>query len=196
MKNYRGLIEINECERCGYNEFKSCLHVHHIDENHNNNDSSNLIVLCANCHWGLHHNEWSIIEFLGIEKLTSITNKSMNELVSDIEYYELNENDCKSKEIILNALFSPCTSKQLFEIVKTKGYKGKYKTVTSLLVRYQKAGFIKKMNNTKPIIYGLTEFGKENARNPKLFRVKGICSNLGEFESLQELKKDNLSWYF
>jgi len=58
--NYRTLVKIEKCERCGYSELKSSLHVHHIDEDHTNNEISNLIVLCANCHHGLHHNQWSI----------------------------------------------------------------------------------------------------------------------------------------
>jgi len=58
--NYRTLIKIEKCARCGYDEIKSSLHVHHIDEDRTNNNTSNLIVLCANCHHGLHHNQWSI----------------------------------------------------------------------------------------------------------------------------------------
>ena len=44
----RGLI--NTCERCGYDAHPKILGVHHKDRNRNNNDMSNLEVLCPNCH--------------------------------------------------------------------------------------------------------------------------------------------------
>ncbi len=44
------------CERCGFDEHEAAIIVHHKDRNRNNNDISNLEVLCANCHaiehWG------------------------------------------------------------------------------------------------------------------------------------------------
>jgi len=50
---YRSLklsnISKPKCERCGI-EHPCLLQVHHIDENRKNNDLSNLIILCANCH--------------------------------------------------------------------------------------------------------------------------------------------------
>lgn len=49
-----------KCVRCGYDEFASSVQIHHIDENRANNDRSNLMPLCANCHSALHHNEWLI----------------------------------------------------------------------------------------------------------------------------------------
>lgn len=46
----------NKCGICGYDEELNILQVHHIDENRLNNDISNLIILCPNCHakitWG------------------------------------------------------------------------------------------------------------------------------------------------
>ena len=50
------------CARCGYNEFKGSLHIHHVDGNHDNNNTNNLIVLCANCHAGVHHGKWNLSE--------------------------------------------------------------------------------------------------------------------------------------
>lgn len=41
---------INKCERCGFDKYKQILGVHHKDRNRNNNDFSNLEVLCPNCH--------------------------------------------------------------------------------------------------------------------------------------------------
>ena len=40
-----------ECENCGFVPIHRCqLDVHHIDNNHSNDDVSNLQTLCANCH--------------------------------------------------------------------------------------------------------------------------------------------------
>lgn len=44
----RGLI--NKCEKCGYTKNVSLLGVHHKDRNRENNDLSNLSVLCPTCH--------------------------------------------------------------------------------------------------------------------------------------------------
>lgn len=39
------------CERCGFVPEDSCqLDVDHIDQDHSNNDPSNLQTLCSNCH--------------------------------------------------------------------------------------------------------------------------------------------------
>ena len=50
LKNF--IISLyGKCECCGYDEV---LDLHHIDENHNNNDPSNHGVLCPNCHAKIH----------------------------------------------------------------------------------------------------------------------------------------------
>jgi 5-methylcytosine-specific restriction endonuclease McrA len=41
---------LKKCERCGYDEHPEILGVHHKDRNRQNNHSSNLEVLCPNCH--------------------------------------------------------------------------------------------------------------------------------------------------
>lgn len=54
--NYRvkALKELpNECRYCGYNNVDA-LEVHHIDKNRDNNDISNLEIVCANCHTLIH----------------------------------------------------------------------------------------------------------------------------------------------
>lgn len=38
------------CQICGYKEHPEIIEVHHIDGNHGNNDISNGIALCPNCH--------------------------------------------------------------------------------------------------------------------------------------------------
>lgn len=60
MEDYRQLIPIEHCARCGYDEELCSLHVHHIDNNHENNDPNNLIVLCGNCHVALHNKKWKL----------------------------------------------------------------------------------------------------------------------------------------
>lgn len=44
-----------KCEKCGYCEHVEILEVHHIDRDRNNNDLSNLEVLCPNCHMWTHY---------------------------------------------------------------------------------------------------------------------------------------------
>lgn len=44
----------SKCNRCGYNKHKPVLQVHHKDGNNKHNDSSNLEILCANCHMEHH----------------------------------------------------------------------------------------------------------------------------------------------
>jgi 5-methylcytosine-specific restriction endonuclease McrA len=39
----------HKCAECGYTNVDA-LEVHHIDKNRDNNDISNLVILCANCH--------------------------------------------------------------------------------------------------------------------------------------------------
>lgn len=40
----------HECLVCGWNEDERILEVHHIDSDRNNNDLSNLSILCPTCH--------------------------------------------------------------------------------------------------------------------------------------------------
>lgn len=56
-KLYRALAFRNyphECSRCGYNKHPEILEVNHIDCNRENNDLSNLEILCPNCHKEYH----------------------------------------------------------------------------------------------------------------------------------------------
>ena len=105
--------------------------------------------------------------------ISSVTGKPLNELMDTKQHDNYNEKDCKTKELILNNLYDPCTSRQLWNTIRSQGYNAKYKTFTSLLVRYQKAKFIEK-SNTKPAEYRLTKFGRENAREPKMLREANI----------------------
>lgn len=40
----------HKCAICGWNEDERILEVHHIDENHDNNELNNLMILCPICH--------------------------------------------------------------------------------------------------------------------------------------------------
>ena len=42
-----------KCERCDYNKYE-ILQVHHKDKNRNNNELSNLELVCPNCHFEEH----------------------------------------------------------------------------------------------------------------------------------------------
>lgn len=45
------LLKADKCARCGFvPQHASQLDVDHIDEDHSNNDPSNLQTLCSNCH--------------------------------------------------------------------------------------------------------------------------------------------------
>ena len=44
----------NTCQKCGYNEDKRMLDIHHYDHNHQNNKCNNLRVLCVWCHMKCH----------------------------------------------------------------------------------------------------------------------------------------------
>lgn len=49
-KNMKRRKLLTECQRCGYSKNLNILGVHHRDRDRNNNELSNLEVLCANCH--------------------------------------------------------------------------------------------------------------------------------------------------
>ena len=51
-KMYRDNSDNYDCEECG-NE-KSCMCVHHIDNDYTNNNFSNLKLLCRDCHEEVH----------------------------------------------------------------------------------------------------------------------------------------------
>ena len=51
-------IRGKKCERCNYVKYE-ILQVHHKDENRNNNDLSNLELICPNCHYEKHYLEES-----------------------------------------------------------------------------------------------------------------------------------------
>jgi transposase len=67
-------IKENKCERCGITEWMGGdvpLELHHLDENHFNNNLDNLVILCSNCHAQIH----------GYNKTTSAEAKNHKEKI-------------------------------------------------------------------------------------------------------------------
>lgn len=65
--DYRAKFDSEDlvCTRCGYNEFRCAIDIHHIDKNRDNNDIANLVPLCSCCHMSLHRGAWKIEEIMG-----------------------------------------------------------------------------------------------------------------------------------
>lgn len=51
----------HECAVCGWDEDVDILEVHHIDNDRNNNELSNLIILCPTCHKKLTSHKYRLI---------------------------------------------------------------------------------------------------------------------------------------
>ena len=51
----------HKCAVCGWNEDEDILEVHHIDENREHNELSNLIILCPTCHRKLSSHKYKLI---------------------------------------------------------------------------------------------------------------------------------------
>ena len=52
----------HKCAVCGWDEDEDILEVHHIDANRNNNDLSNLIILCPTCHKKLTLHKYTLVD--------------------------------------------------------------------------------------------------------------------------------------
>lgn len=51
--DYKKIAKANKvlkCNRCSYDKIPEILEVHHLDRNRNNNNLSNLEIICPNCH--------------------------------------------------------------------------------------------------------------------------------------------------
>lgn len=68
-----------KCAKCLMDDI-DCLEVHHIDENHSNNEDDNLLILCSNCHTLIHKNRFTIKDCI-IEKLESF--EEYKEIIQD-----------------------------------------------------------------------------------------------------------------
>jgi len=60
---------MEQCERCAVT-VKKVLVAHHIDMNRNNNNLSNLIWLCRNCHFIIHNYPHERVLFYGLKRFT------------------------------------------------------------------------------------------------------------------------------
>jgi len=89
---------------------------------------------------------------------------------SGIQRGNYGEKDCLIKQQFLKNLVEPVTSRELYETLKRQNYTGNYNTFRGLLYRYQKYGYVQKMNNKKPFMYQLTDKGYQHAKNPYLSR--------------------------
>lgn len=89
---------------------------------------------------------------------------------SGIQRGNYGEKDCLIKQQFLKNLVEPVTSRELYETLKRQNYTGNYNTFRGLLFRYQKYGYVQKMNNKKPFMYQLTDTGYQHAKNPYLSR--------------------------
>lgn len=78
----RALAETGICAICGYSDNKDALVVHHKDMDRANGESSNLAVLCANCHMILHKE---------IKRRQKIENISATEIYNQMCGAELKE---------------------------------------------------------------------------------------------------------
>ena len=72
--NYIRFMAFEKCEHCGVpeGEFKHC--IHHKDRDIYNNDASNLMYLCQNCHAEIEKGEYRRYRLLRMLKKFSITN--------------------------------------------------------------------------------------------------------------------------
>ncbi len=63
---YRNLLsrakQIKVCQICCEKDSR-VLAVHHLDRNRENNDVTNLVWLCHNCHFLVHHNKVELAKF-------------------------------------------------------------------------------------------------------------------------------------
>ena len=104
-----------------------------------------------------------------------ISGKTLSDLIEPTSHRgNYGDKDCMVKQQFLKNLVEPATSRELFETLKRQNYTGNYNTFRGLLFRYQKYGYVQKLNNKKPFTYGLTDKGIQHARNPYLSREEGI----------------------
>lgn len=59
----------HKCAVCGWDDDDDILEVHHIDDNHQNNDINNLIILCPTCHRKLTSHKYLLVDRTVIKKI-------------------------------------------------------------------------------------------------------------------------------
>ena len=78
-----------ECENCGVQED---IEVHHRDKNHCNNDISNLVVLCTDCHNTVHNGwpeEGSFLQELKFDTGIDVPNSVYKEAIAQAEQKDI-----------------------------------------------------------------------------------------------------------
>lgn len=97
FKKNRKLVLERDNHACGYCGFRSAKfqEVHHLDDNHNNNDLDNLITACPLCHM-CHHIGFAGFRELGdlirIDPKENLTQASLNSLVRSLWIAECSSN--------------------------------------------------------------------------------------------------------
>ena len=81
------------------------------------------------------------------------------------------EKDCLTKRLILETIsVSPLTAREIYE---RSGYTGTYKTLTGIIGRYQRFGYIAREGKI-PYHYYLTDLGFQHLENPFLGRENAV----------------------
>lgn len=81
------------------------------------------------------------------------------------------EKDCLTKKLILETIsVDPLTAREIYE---RSGYTGTYKTLTGILGRYQRFGYIAREGKI-PYYYFLTDLGFQHLENPFLGRDNAV----------------------
>jgi len=73
-------LKKRQCEKCGITDWLGqylSFELHHVDENHENNDLSNLLIVCPNCHYCVHNAKKIEKERLKRERLDNGTKRKV-----------------------------------------------------------------------------------------------------------------------
>jgi 5-methylcytosine-specific restriction endonuclease McrA len=84
QKLVRAKLKEDKCEECGLAEWKGIrisLHLHHIDENHENNKLDNLMILCPNCHSYYHNKDKKRKKIAKGNKIAATLHKDQRKVV-------------------------------------------------------------------------------------------------------------------
>ena len=158
--------------------------IHHIDENHTNNDINNLLPLCPNCHLSDQHNPTRKISILRLKLFRDYKDPfilksqfepifSRSEFLDLIQENNISANECaeKSKELIEFIKFFEMGgfySEKLEELIKQKGYVGSWNLDgdNSERIREHDSSYLKSLkSNTeeaKKLIVELLRYQKWN----------------------------------
>jgi len=167
LKNVREAILKEYNHKCAICASESPPHVHHIDENPDNNDLVNLIPLCPNCHLGDQHNPTRKIDILKLSifrvyKDPYILKPQFEPIFSRLKFLDLLEiesipaSDCtiKAEELVDFVSFLEMGgfySKKLGELIQKSVYVGGFDihADNSVLDRKLDKEYIEKLKNNR-----------------------------------------------